>query len=436
MTKTIGIRREDKNEWERRVPLIPEHSKDLFRQQGISTILQPSDNRIYTEDEFLEAGATINEDLSNPSTLVAVKEIPLDFIQNDKTYIFFSHVIKGQSYNMPLLRRLMDARANLIDYERIVNENNQRLIFFGKYAGLAGMIETFYAYRQKLEAAGIDSPFSNVKQAYEYNSVDEARKAIAAVARDIQTSGLPEVIGPVVVGIAGYGNVSKGAQEILELLPIAELSPAELLESYGRISGRNKIFKVIFKEKDMFAAKSGDFALQDYYDNPGNYTSIFSKFVPKLTMLVNCIFWTDAYPKLLTKEYLQNDTDANLKLKVVGDISCDIDGSIEITHKITYPDAATFTYYPESDSFKDGTQAAGVTVMAIDNLPCEFSRESSAEFSNVLKEYIPAVVNADFNVDFADLDLPYPIKAALILHQGTLTSDYEYLNEYLEKINE
>ena len=142
MKKYLGVRREDKNKWERRVPLIPEDVKELKDRFGIEAVVQPSTLRIYSDDEFEKNEAIVQEDLSGVDTVFAVKEIPVDLLAQGKTYIFFSHTIKGQPYNMGLLQRLVDLKCNLIDYERIVNEKNQRLIFFGAHAGYAGMIET------------------------------------------------------------------------------------------------------------------------------------------------------------------------------------------------------------------------------------------------------------------------------------------------------
>ena len=170
MKNVLGIRREDKNEWERRVPLIPEDIKELQKKYGIKTIVQPSPIRIFSDEEYKNTGAEISEDLSEAVIVFAVKEIPKDLLGQGKTYVFFSHTIKGQPYNMNMLKRLMDLKCNLIDYERVVNEKNMRLIFFGRHAGLAGMIEAFYAFGQKMKLKGYNTPFAKVKQAYQYGS--------------------------------------------------------------------------------------------------------------------------------------------------------------------------------------------------------------------------------------------------------------------------
>ncbi len=172
MEKIIGIRREDKNRWERRTPLIPAHVKELKEKYGIKTIVQPSALRVFSDREYEEAGAVIDEDLSAASVVLAVKEIPMEMFQKDKTYVFFSHTIKGQDYNMPMLKRMMELECNLVDYERVVDDQNRRLIFFSRYAGIAGMIETLHAFGQKLKQQGYSTQLERIKQAYEYDSVE------------------------------------------------------------------------------------------------------------------------------------------------------------------------------------------------------------------------------------------------------------------------
>lgn len=430
MRKMIGIRREDKNKWERRVPIVPEDITQLYEQYGIHAVVQPSDLRIFPDEAFKVPGVVLDEDLNQADTIFAVKEIPTKLLAPKKTYIFFSHTIKGQSYNMGLLKRLMELECNLIDYERIVNEKNQRLIFFGAHAGYAGMIETLFAYAEKMKKKGIDSPLSGIRQAYEYESLEDAKNQIKKIGERIAFEGLPKEISPLVVGFAGYGNVSGGAQEIFDLLPFREI-PADRLSAATETYADENTFllKVVFKEEHMVKHTAGSFDLQDYYTHPQNYESVMPGHLPHLDILVNCIYWTPDYPRLVTREYLKSRTDP--KPCMIGDISCDIEGSIEITRDATMPDNACFTYFPESDSFEDGIAENGVTVMAIDNLPCEFSKEASQSFSSVLKDFANDIVSADFSKPFDQLSLPYPIKKALILHNGKLTDDYKYLEQYL-----
>jgi alpha-aminoadipic semialdehyde synthase len=181
--------------------------------------------------------------------------------------------------------------------------------------------------------------------------------------------------------------------------------------------------------------KIGSFELQDYYDHPEKYESRFEQYIPYLTVLVNCIYWSLDYPRLVAKNYLHSDEylNSNKKLIMIGDISCDINGSIEITNKVTEPGDAFYTYFPNDDDYKNGVEKNGITIMAVDNLPCEFPKESSAEFSSVLKNYVHEIANTDFNKTFDELTISFPIKKALILHRGELTKDYLYLNQFLTK---
>lgn len=432
----IGIRRENKSRWERRVPLIPEHIKLLKEEYGIETVLQPSKIRIFSDDECKNFGALIKEDLSGCPVVFGVKEIPESFFLPNKTYVFFSHVIKGQSYNMPMLQKMLDLDCNLIDYEKIVNENNRRLIFFGRHAGIAGMIDTLWAFGQRLKYENISDHFKEIKKAYQYKSLKEAKDVLKEIGWKIQNDGIPETLTPLVCGITGYGNVSKGAQEILDELPIIEISPSQLLNlNQIKSISRNHIYKVIFKEEHLVMPKeeNKEFELQNYYENPQDYKSQFEKYIPHLSMLVNCIYWTPQCPRFVTKENLKSLylKDENQKLKVIGDISCDINGSIEFTTKVTEPDNPTFVYDPINDRVYDGIEGKGVVVLARDNLPCEIPRESSIFFSNELINFVPQIVNAHRSGSLDKNALPLPIQKALIVYKGELTKDFEYLKEYL-----
>ena len=185
----------------------------------------------------------------------------------------------------------------------------------------------------------------------------------------------------------------------------------------------------------MVTPKQGSFVLQDYYDHPEKFEPKFDTYLPHLKILVNCIYWTEKYPRLVTKDYLKGRLSkmSDFELCVIGDISCDIDGSIEITYKATMPDHPCFTYDIAGNSFVDEIAEKGITVMAVDNLPCEFSKEASVDFSTVLKDFVGDIVKADFQQDFEQLMLPFPIKEALILHNGELTPEYTYMKEFLKE---
>jgi saccharopine dehydrogenase (NAD+, L-lysine forming) len=436
MSNFIGIRHEDKYLMERRTPLTPKHLARLIREKKLDFIVQRSEKRIFTEGEYLAAGARVEDNLKECSIILGVKEIPISFFESEKTYVFFSHVIKGQAYNMPMLKRMMELKCNLIEYERIVDEQGKRLIFFGKYAGLAGMIDSLWSLGQRLKFYGMETPFLKIQQAHKYDSLAEARKVISEVGQEIAENGLPEELRPLTIGFTGYGNVSVGAQEIANLLPVKEISPEKLLTLKDRDHlPNNLIYKIVFKEEDLSEPidQAQEFELHDYYAHPEKYRSQFEKYIPHLTVLMNCMYWDTRYPRIVTKDYLEKLYSAGTpKLAVIGDITCDPDGSIECTYKGTEIEDPVFVYNPFTRRPTSGFEGDGILVMPVDILPSELPRDSSIAFADALMPYIKPIAVADFNQHFDDVDLPRALKKALILHQGELTPDYKYIEQYLK----
>lgn len=435
MSNFIGIRHEDKYLMERRAPLTPKHIARLIKEKKLDFVVQSSPKRIFTDEEYLAAGARVEATLKDCSVIMGVKEIPINTFEPEKTYVFFAHVIKGQPYNMPMLKRMMELKCNLIDYERIVDEQNKRLIFFGKFAGLAGMINSLWSLGQRLRYYGIETPFASIQQAHKYNSLAEAKKVISDVGQEIAERGLPAELRPLTIGFTGYGNVSMGAQEIANLLPVKEISPEKLLNLKDRSHlPDNLIYKTIFKEEDLSEPidPSKEFELHDYYAHPENYRSRFEQYIPHLTMLINGMYWDARYPRIVTKDYLEKLYSAGTpKLTVIGDITCDPDGSIECTHKGTEIEDPVFVYNPFSRKPASGFTGEGILVMAVDILPSELPRDSSIAFADALMPYIKPIAVADFDQHFDDVDLPRALKKALILHKGELTPDFKYIEKYL-----
>ncbi len=438
MSNFIGIRHEDKYVMERRAPLTPKHVERLIKNKKLDFVVQTSEKRVFTDEEYIQAGARIATDLKECSVIFGVKEMPVSFFEADKTYIFFSHVIKGQSYNMPMLRKMMETKCNLIDYERVVDEQGKRLIFFGRYAGLAGMINSLWSMGLRLKEAGYKTPFEQIRQAHQYSSLAEVREVISAVGQEIAEKGMPEELRPFTVAFTGYGNVSQGAQEIIGLLPVKEISPEKLLSLKQRSKlPDNLIYKVVFKEEHLVEPinENENFDLHEYYNSPEKFKSKFEQYIPHIDMLINCIYWDARYPKLVTKDYLQKLFESGTpKLRVIGDISCDVHGSVECTEKGTEIEDPIFVYHPGSRTHTMGHTGNGVLVMSVDILPSELPRDSSAGFADVLINYVKAIADCDFNDEFEALDLPRAIKSALILHRGELTPQYKYLETHLNEL--
>ncbi|HHE51785.1 MAG TPA: hypothetical protein ENL30_01835 [Candidatus Acetothermia bacterium] len=436
MRQKVGIRREDMYAWERRTPIVPRDARDLAGEHGLDIVVQSSDKRVFTATDYENAGIEVVDDLSSCPVIFGIKEVPIPVLEAEKTYIFFSHTIKGQPYNMPMLKKILDLSCTLIDYEKITDDNGRRLIFFGNFAGLAGMIDTLWTLGQRLASQGIDNPFTRVKRALDYSDLKTAKTELKKLGEEIARDGLPSEITPLVIGFAGYGNVSRGAQEILGLLPVEEISPSDLPTlTASHPQARNAIFKVVFKEQDMAEPleRSQPFDLQEYYAHPEEFRGVFDRYLPYLDVLMNCIYWEPRYPRLLSKEEVRQmySGGEQQRLKVIGDITCDIEGAIECTVKATEPDDPVFVYDPKADRAIDGVEGTGPVIMSVEILPTELPRESSTYFSGVLKKYVPAIASADYGASFPDLDLPPEIKRAVIVHRGELTPDYRYMEQYL-----
>ncbi len=429
----IGIRKEDKNIWEKRTPLTPPHVRTLA-QRGLEVVVQASGQRAFTDAAFQAAGATVCQDMPDCPVVMAVKEIPTELLQPERTYVYFAHVIKGQAYNMPMLRRVLELKATLIDYEKVVDDQGRRLIFFGRHAGLAGMIDSLWALGQRFAAEGHLTPLAKIHMAHTYPGLDAAKEAVREAGQAIAEDGLPLELGPVVLGFAGYGNVSQGAQEIADLLPHRVIEPAELPDTLRAFDPR-ELTKVVFKEEHMAQPSEAGhaFELQEYYQHPERYRGVFARHVPYLTALINCIYWTPDYPRLVTCDLLRDmfASGEQPRLRVIGDISIDIEGAIECSRKATDPGNPVYTYLPAEDRIADGVEGPGPVVLAVDNLPCELPVEASADFGDALLPYVEAIASADYGVPFEQLALPAPIKGAVIAHQGALTPDFEYLKEHL-----
>lgn len=436
MVHKIGIRREDMYAWERRTPLVPEDLASLSAEGEPEFLVQSSDKRAFTDTEYREAGLDVVDSLADCPVIIGLKEIPVDVLEPGKSYVFFSHVIKGQPANMPMLRRALDLGCTIIDYEKIADESGRRLIFFGNYAGLAGAIDTLWALGQRLAWEGIPTPLAEIRQASTYQDLEEARAAIVAAGERIAAEGLSAQITPLVLGIAGYGNVSKGAQEILDLLPITEMSPSALLESGGLKAEPDCPFiKVVFREEDTVLplVEGAAFDLPEYYDYPERYRAAFDRYLPHLHALVNCIYWEPKYPRLITKQQIRElYAEGQPTLRVIGDISCDVEGAVEVTVKATEPDDPIYVYHPDTEEITSGVEGRGPVMMAVDILPTELPRESSAYFSDILKTFVPAIAAADYGEAFEALDLPPELKRAVICHLGELTPDYRYIASYLD----
>jgi len=436
MADRIGVRREDMYAWERRVPLIPADLAELERASALSFRVQSSAKRAFSDEEYRASGVEVAASLSECPIVIGLKEIPIDVLEQGKTYVFFSHTIKGQPANMPMLRRCLDLRCTVLDYERIVDDQGRRLVFFGNYAGLAGAIDTLWTLGRRLAWEGIRNPFETIRQASAYAGLAEAKEAVREAGKRIADGGLPPEISPLVVGVAGYGNVSKGAQEVLDLLPVEKIRPADLLED-GTPAGGAPILTAVFREEDTVLplVEGKRFDLAEYYAHPERYRAAFERYLPRIHVLLNCIYWEPRYPRLVSAGGIRAlYAGGQPALRVIGDISCDVRGAIEVTVRATEPDDPVYVYDPSTQAAQAGVEGAGPVLMAVEILPSELPREASAYFSGVLKRFVPAIASADYALGFGDLRLPPELKRAVICHRGELAPEYRELAKHLAAV--
>lgn len=435
MTVPIGIRREDKNRWERRAPLTPDHVSELAREHGLNVLVERSELRAFPDAAYASAGADVADDLSPCRVVLGVKEIPVAKLLPARTYLYFSHVIKGQRSNMPMLRRLMELGSTLIDYEPIRDRKGRRLIFFGRHAGYAGMFDTLWALGRRLAAEGFPMPLQDVKLAHEYNGLDDAMERLSRIGDRIRHDGLPTGLRPLVVGFTGSGNVSKGAQEVFDRLPFEEIDPDDLRSlPEDRDRPRNVLYKCVLERSHRVARiADGGYDADEYRREPGLYRTALGELLPHLTVLVNGIYWVPGRPRIVSREQLEVlwGADPMPKLRVLGDITCDVGGSIEANVAATEPGDPVYVYDVRTGEARPGVEGRGPVVMAVDNLPCEFPKESSEHFGDSLLRFVPALARCDWDAPLEKLALPPEVAKAVVVHKGALTPAFEYLREAL-----
>lgn len=421
---TIGIRREEKSVWERRAPLVPEDVRHLLQDEGIRLTVQPSPRRVFADEEFREAGATISENLSRCDVILGIKEVPATSIHRDKTFMFFSHVIKGQPHNMPMLRLLLERGCTLFDHELVTNDEGKRLIAFGRFAGLAGAIDSLWVLGRRLEREGFATPLTHLKQSMDYVDLGEARGAVRRVGEEIRAHGLPEGLRPLVVGLTGHGNVGAGVREIMDLLPIVEARPGDLVRASALAGpeGRNIVF-VQWDTHDLVEPKSpgSSFSRGEYREHPDRYRSRFAASLRHITLFLHGIQWSVGSPRFVTREDLRGlARDPAARLRVIGDISCDVNGSLDSTVRTTDPGTPAYVYNPDTGEATDGIDGRGVVVVPVEIFPAEFPKDASLHFSSALAPMIGPLARMNPALGPEDPMIPPALRRSAIAVRGRL----------------
>ncbi|HKL03021.1 MAG TPA: NAD(P)-dependent oxidoreductase, partial [Cryomorphaceae bacterium] len=307
MTK-LGIIREGKTPPDKRVPLTPEQCKQLAQKYPeLDIVVQPSNIRAFSDQRYKDAGLQMNEDLSDRDILMGVKEVPEEMLIPEKTYMFFSHTYKKQPYNRSLLQTILDKKIQLIDYEVLTDAKGRRLIGFGRYAGVVGCYNGFLATGKKLG-------LYNLKPAH----LCEDRKEVEAELKKVK---LPDGFKVV---LTGKGRVSGGAIEILRFIDIDEVSP----EAYLTHQGYRPVFTVLGVEDYNVKSDGSDFSKKEFYEHPERFDSNFMRFAKVSDLYVSCHYWDSNAPYIFSREDARSE---DFKIRVVADISCDIDGPVAST---------------------------------------------------------------------------------------------------------
>uniref|UniRef100_A0A672H4U3 Uncharacterized protein n=1 Tax=Salarias fasciatus TaxID=181472 RepID=A0A672H4U3_SALFA len=438
----VAIRREDVNPWERRAPLAPRHVRELTNA-GVKVLVQPSNRRAIHEKYYMKAGAVIEEDISEASLILGVKRPPEDKVLPRKTYAFFSHTIKAQEANMGLLEDLLKKEVRLIDYEKMVDANGYRIVAFGQWAGVAGMINILHGLGLRFLALGHHTPFMHIGMAHNYRNVSQAIQAVRDCGYEISMGLMPKSIGPVTFCFTGTGNVSKGAQDIINELPVEYVEPHEL-KDVSQTGDMTKVYATVLSRHHHLMRKSdGLYDPMEYENHPELYTSHFRTSVaPYTTCLINGIYWDPHTPRLLRRVDAQrlirplgrlseDEGSPQLphKLLAICDISADTGGSIEFMNECTTIDKPFCMYDADQHIDHDSVEGNGILMCSIDNLPAQLPIEATEYFGDRLFPYVWEMVRPPGGSEPS----LFLLVQAVITSNGVLTPKFEYIEKLRER---
>lgn len=396
----IGLIREEKKPYDKRVALLPHQCQFIQKTfPNFRFFVQPSLHRIVTDQAYIEQNIEVMEDLSGCDILFGIKEVPPQFLIPNKTYFIFSHTIKKQAHNQALLRKVLDSNIKLVDYECLVDENGERLVAFGFYAGLVGAYNTFRVIGQREKSY---SP----KPAHLCKNFEEMKAELQKLK--------PERLKIIVTGA---GRVGKGVLEVLRLLPIQHIEP----ENFEHYSGKENVFTILHS-KHLYQHKSDiiGFNKSDFYKNPYDYISAFHKYYTSANILIAAAYWNpNAAPLFKSEEVSKQD----FKIEIISDITCDVNGSIPTTLRAS---SITEPFYDvDKNSLEEKPAFSNrnhISVTAIDNLPCEIPYDASEAFGNQLIKHVFPFINEPNAV----------IQGATIAEKGKLLPKFEFLKDYAE----
>ena len=396
----IGIVKEEKLPIERRVPLTPSQAQQLQRiYPHLRVYVESSSTRCFSDQSYRDLGLEVVDDLSHCDWLFAVKEVSIEKLMPRKTYFFFSHTAKQQPYNRELLRQIIRQKITLIDYEYLTDDTGQRQVAFGYYAGIVGAHNALWGYGEKQKLYHLP----RAKDCHNYRSLLHHYKSVQ--------------FPPLRIVLTGRGRVSQGAIEILQAAGCAEMPPHDFLHqriespTYTRLGSMD-----YYQRKDQNKSTR-----EDFYENPKDYASTFLPFAQVADLLIAGAYWDQKAPPLFTTKEAQRD---DFSIRLIADITCDLEGSIPCTQKHSTVDEPLYDYDRSSRGIRPfGSSSEDITVMAVDNLPCELPLDASHAFGEQLIEKLfPYLL---YHPDHS------MIRRATIASQGQLSSPYMYLQEWI-----
>ncbi len=396
----LGILRESKIPPDKRVPFTPLQAEEIEQRfHHVKVVCETSRDRAYNDDEYRELGIEVKEDISDCDILMGIKEVAIDRLIPEKTYLFFSHTIKKQPYNKKMLQEILKKKIRLIDYEVLRDKLGNRLVAFGRFAGIVGAYNGLWAYGKRY------GDFS-LRRAFECFDVNDLKIELRKVK-------LPAIK----IILTGAGRVGKGSMETLDTAGIRKVGVYDFLTKTF-----NEPVYVQLSSADYHIRKAGGhFNREEFHQHPERYDSTFSAFTKVADVLLAGAYWNPKAPVLFTREEMQS---AEFKIKIIADITCDIGGSIPSTKKASTILEPLYDYNPSTDTVERPlSNEKFITVMAVDNLPCELPRSASEEFGrDLIDKILPVLLEKDSGGI---------IKRATITTEGHLTKEFSYLSDYV-----
>ena len=395
----LGIIKEGKTPPDKRVPFSPLQCVEIEqRYPHVKVVVQESSIRAYSDGEYREAGIEVAASVNDCDILMGIKEVPMNDLIPKKTYLFFSHTTKKQPYNRTLLQAVLEKKIRLVDYESLKDKLNNRLVAFGRYAGIVGAYNGLLTYGKRFN-------LFNLRRANECFDINDLKIELRKV-----------MLPPIKIILTGGGRVARGAMETLDSAGIRKVSPIDFLNN----TYSEPVYVQISSADYHVRKEGGPFNREEFHQNPQLYNSTFVKYAKVADLLVAGAFWNPKAPVLFKREQMMSP---DFKIKVIADVTCDIEGSIPATKKPATILDPIYDYNPETDAVEAPLSNPNlVTVMAVDNLPCELPRSASEEFGrDLIDKILPALVIADKDG---------VIRRASITKNGKLTEPFTYLTDY------